>query len=598
MGVNYTQTDTFGSSLQSWCSGASVFSADSKVAQDGATAGSASDSVNVSSSAVSELDLGFEITPASGTTWGSGTWTVRLNVTTANMNVTWVAVYICQVDSGDTNKATIGSTTGLSISLGTTGVKSTTVSGSAVTPAANDKVQIVLLFSNGAMSTSTWSQTPNQNIDSPFTASSNKTLAASGGSYTLTGTAATPKLGRNTAAGAGSYAITGTAATPRKGQVVAAGVGSYALTGTAATTLHAWRPSATAGSYTFTGTAASPRRNLPLIAGSGSYLLTGTAASPLHAWKPTAGAGAYALTGTAASPLHGWKVAAGAGSYALTGTDASLRRGLSLPATGGSYALTGTSASLLHAWRVSAGSGSYALTGTDATLTKSTLGTFSLSAGAGSYALTGTAATLRHVWVVSTGVGSYSLTGTAATPRRGLVAAANSGSYALTGSSASALLKRILSADNGIYLLTGSGATPTIFGSAVQARAPEGGDGKPRRRIRTAEDELTEGEIQWMQRKLQELKNAKTEREKAEAAKALEIALAQAAQDDKAAEVISAAIQERRPEAVLRADYGPVMHDVALLTSITSQLASIVKQAAAEHKRMMDDEDDIEMLLL
>lgn len=129
----------------------------------------------------------------------------------------------------------------------------------------------------------------------------------------------------------------------------------------------------------------------------------------------------------------------------------------------------------------------------------------------------------------------------------------------------------------------------------VVTEQPDRSDGKPRRR--SGDDELTEAEVQWMQRKLQELKQAKTEREKNEAAKALEIALAQAAQDDAAAEAISATIQEKKPEAVLRADYGSVMRDVALLTSITNELERVVKESAA-HQRMLEDEDDIEMLLL
>lgn len=95
-----------------------------------------------------------------------------------------------------------------------------------------------------------------------------------------------------------------------------------------------------------------------------------------------------------------------------------------------------------------------------------------------------------------------------------------------------------------------------------------------------------------MFRKIAELKAAKTEQDKLAAAKALEIALAQAAQDDEAANAISATIAEKRPEA--RADYGAVMRDVALLTAITNELDRIVK----EHKRLMDDEDDAEALLL
>jgi hypothetical protein len=94
-----------------------------------------------------------------------------------------------------------------------------------------------------------------------------------------------------------------------------------------------------------------------------------------------------------------------------------------------------------------------------------------------------------------------------------------------------------------------------------------------------------------MQRKLAELRKAKSEREAAEAAKALEIALAQAAQDDRAADVISEVIEARRPDVIARADYGPVLRDTKLLGEILRELARMVK--AYE-----DEEDDIEILLL
>lgn len=125
-------------------------------------------------------------------------------------------------------------------------------------------------------------------------------------------------------------------------------------------------------------------------------------------------------------------------------------------------------------------------------------------------------------------------------------------------------------------------------------------DGDPsgkRKRRRNADEELTEAEVQFMQRKLAELKAAKTEREKAAAAKALEVAMAQATKDDEAADAITATIQEKRPEAILKADYGAVMRDVALLTEITDRLEKIAKEAAA-YQRILEDEDDIEMLLM
>lgn len=136
----------------------------------GGTPGTTGWSVSTGASATSEWDFSIQIIPASGVSWDAGTWTVRFNVSTANMNVTLVGVYICQADSGMNNKATIGSSTGLAISLGTTGVKSTTVSGSSATPAAGDMVYILLIFSNGAMTNSSTNIQMNQNIDSPFTA--------------------------------------------------------------------------------------------------------------------------------------------------------------------------------------------------------------------------------------------------------------------------------------------------------------------------------------------------------------------------------------------------------------------------------------------
>lgn len=120
--------------------------------------------------------------------------------------------------------------------------------------------------------------------------------------------------------------------------------------------------------------------------------------------------------------------------------------------------------------------------------------------------------------------------------------------------------------------------------------SPSGG-GKKRRR---ADDDLTEAEVQFMFRKIAEMKAAKTERERVAAAKALEVSLAQAAQDDEAAETISATIQEKRPEAVLKADYSAALRDVSLMTEIAEKLAKI----AAEVRREREDEEDVEALLM
>jgi hypothetical protein len=360
-----------------------------------------------------------------------------------------------------------------------------------------------------------------------ITAGTNKTLTADGGSYTLTGTAASTELGRKTAADSGSYALTGTDATPKKGQKIVADAGSYSLSGTDATLRHAWKIVPDAGSYALSGTNATLRRNLPLVPDSGSYSLTGTDATLRHAWKATADAGSYTLTGTAASLLHAWKLTVDAGSYALSGTDAALRRNLpivagagsyvltgtdatltksggnlSLAADGGSYSLSGTDASPEHGWRIAVDSGSYTLSGTDATLRHAWkiaagAGSYSLSgtdaapehgwrivAGGGSYAVTGTDAAPEHGWRISAEGGTYSLTGTDATlTKTGAYAiVADAGSYTLTGTDASIVVARKLVADNGNYELTGTDATPTYV--PVETRARGGDDGGSARPVR------------------------------------------------------------------------------------------------------------------
>lgn len=104
----------------------------------------------------------------SGVVWNSGTWTWRINITTANMNLTITDVFICRVNSSNVSQATIGSTSGLSTSIGSTGVISGTISGSSQTPGVGDYVVLIIAFTNSSMSTQNFGVTPNQNIDTPF----------------------------------------------------------------------------------------------------------------------------------------------------------------------------------------------------------------------------------------------------------------------------------------------------------------------------------------------------------------------------------------------------------------------------------------------
>lgn len=105
----------------------------------------------------------------SGTSWDAGTWTVRWNITTANMNLTLRRCVICKVDSGITTYTKIGETSGLATSLGSTGVITISVTGSAMTPSAGDQIIIMFFGDNSSMNLASVTVTENQNIDSPFT---------------------------------------------------------------------------------------------------------------------------------------------------------------------------------------------------------------------------------------------------------------------------------------------------------------------------------------------------------------------------------------------------------------------------------------------
>jgi hypothetical protein len=117
--------------------------------------------------------------------------------------------------------------------------------------------------------------------------------------------------------------------------------------------------------------------------------------------------------------------------------------------------------------------------------------------------------------------------------------------------------------------------------------------GARRRRRYSADDDLTEAEAQYVLRKIRELKQAKTAREEAEAARALEIALAQAAQDDDAAEIITEAIEFKQPQR----DYAAALRDVELMQRLGDELMALAIELAAQQQRMRD-EDDAEALLL
>ena len=179
MAITYAQTSAAAGPFVTpkFCSSATLAAANSNsvICTDGGTLGSNVAGSTLNSSQTDTVFYGagggralLELTVASGVIWSAGTWTVRLNVTTANMNLTLQKVAICRLNSANVNQEKIGEATGLAVGLGTTGVKSINVTGIATTPSVGDKVMILWSGDNSAMSTQAADITYNQNIDSPF----------------------------------------------------------------------------------------------------------------------------------------------------------------------------------------------------------------------------------------------------------------------------------------------------------------------------------------------------------------------------------------------------------------------------------------------
>lgn len=174
--INLTQTDLSAScSADVYCNAATLATQFQMVrATDGGTAGTRSATATVGTagdqSAVFFRTASNDILK---TTWESGTWTVRINVTTANMNIDWNIAQLC-VDTGSgCTFSAITQTSTAAINLGTTGVFTATIPMSTDRVAGlSDVPAIVCKFDfTGTMGTGAFVFIPNQNIDTPLSKS-------------------------------------------------------------------------------------------------------------------------------------------------------------------------------------------------------------------------------------------------------------------------------------------------------------------------------------------------------------------------------------------------------------------------------------------
>lgn len=143
----------------------------------GAAAGSLSHSAQIASAGASTAkNLSYA---TSGGVPGTATWvgacTIRLNITTANSNVTWVGARICErCAANNSTAATV--TSALGISLGTTGVKTASVEITSAYTLSNcgtatAQANMVLSCSNAATMAATFNYINNQIITFPESAS-------------------------------------------------------------------------------------------------------------------------------------------------------------------------------------------------------------------------------------------------------------------------------------------------------------------------------------------------------------------------------------------------------------------------------------------
>ena len=145
----------------------------SRQATDGGTPGSTPVSVTFAAQSVLRSTVMFESAAGepNSTSWEAGDYVVRLNVTTAvTGNGQWRETHICRCNSSGVSQASVGSLTGQTTDITSTGVKTHTVSGAAQGSAsATDRVYIVLVFVSTNKTPRTMSFTPDQLIDTPLT---------------------------------------------------------------------------------------------------------------------------------------------------------------------------------------------------------------------------------------------------------------------------------------------------------------------------------------------------------------------------------------------------------------------------------------------
>ena len=161
MALTFVETDTVGTCGSRKC-------------LVGGSAGTGAVSIEIPGS-TTQFTSPFDVENISTYTGDGGTWVIRFNITTANMNLDYTGnIRLLHVDSSNCSSTitTIFNGAGSfdNTDIGATGVKTCTITGASCTLTANDLIRIEPEIVNGSMTAASFSYTPNQNIDSPFIA--------------------------------------------------------------------------------------------------------------------------------------------------------------------------------------------------------------------------------------------------------------------------------------------------------------------------------------------------------------------------------------------------------------------------------------------
>ena len=172
MAVAFQQTDaTSACALDAYCSGNSDNAdEESNQAQVGGTPGTTARTIDADISAADLNAVWMEIINIDDYDGASGNWTVRLNITTANHQLSVDEIHICRINSSCTNQETLASSTAIARALGTAQEESFTVNQSAgTTITAGDKIMVIFAIDNAQSMPQAFGYTPDSIITGPGT---------------------------------------------------------------------------------------------------------------------------------------------------------------------------------------------------------------------------------------------------------------------------------------------------------------------------------------------------------------------------------------------------------------------------------------------